>query len=163
MVPASVRTVTRRYMFEPSSSARDFLTTVPVQAAITVLNDRGLDELSLRAIAVHLGIRQSALYHHFANKADLLDTALAQVRVLRAGGFAADDAVLALISVSRYVIGSALEQETARDGGDIVVEIDRDDAEIGDFLAGTRRVVARGPDEEFEVGLAALIRGWTPS
>jgi TetR/AcrR family tetracycline transcriptional repressor len=188
-----------------------------VSAAITVLDERGLDDVSLRAIATHLGIRQPGLYHHFASKAELLDAvadeildrwhtdrlpadgerwdafvarnarslrramlsvrdgarliassgsrsprldnAIAQVALLEDAGFSAPDAVLALIAVSRYTIGSAIEQQTTRDNGDIVIDTDRDDDAAGHIIDITRQVVALGQDHEFEAGLAALIRG----
>ncbi|MFT3900675.1 MAG: TetR/AcrR family transcriptional regulator C-terminal domain-containing protein [Gordonia sp. (in: high G+C Gram-positive bacteria)] len=191
-----------------------------VAAAIVVLDDRGLDGVSLRAIATQLGIRQPALYHHFASKADLLDavadeilstwhtdrlphdgeqwdtfvtrnarsmrramlsirdgarliassgsrsphldTAIAQVSLLEDAGFTAAEAILALIAVARYTIGSAIEQQTARDGGDIVITTSRTDDEANHFLESIRYVVALGSDHEFETGLAALIRGLRP-
>lgn len=190
-----------------------------VAAAIMVLDERGLDGLSLRAIATHLGIRQPALYHHFASKADLLDaladeilarrhtdrlpadgeewdafvvrnarslrramlsirdgarliassgsrspqpdTAIAQVSLLEDAGFTATEAILALIAVARYTIGSAIEQQTARDGGDIVIDTDRTDSAARRLIDSARQVVALGQDHEFEAGLAALIRGFT--
>lgn len=192
-----------------------------VAAAIMVLDERGLDDVSLRAIATHLGIRQPALYHHFASKAELLDavadeilsqrhtdrlpadgerwdlfvarnarslrramlsirdgarliassgprsphldTAIAQVSLLENAGFTAADAILALIAVARYTIGSTIEQQTARDGGDIVIETDRTDNAASHLIDSTRHVVALGQDHEYETGLAALIRGLTPT
>lgn len=194
--------------------------TAIVAAAIKVLDERGLDAVSLRAIATNLGIRQPALYHHFASKAELLDavaneilaqrhthrlpgdgerwdafvarnarslreamlsirdgarliassgsrsphpdTAIAQVSLLENAGFTAAEAILALIAVTRYTIGSAIEQQTARDGGDIVIETDRADRAASHLIDSTRYVVALGQDHEFETGLAALIRGLTP-
>ncbi|MEU5873544.1 TetR/AcrR family transcriptional regulator C-terminal domain-containing protein [Glycomyces sp. NPDC047369] len=50
-----------------------------VDATLAVLDERGLDALSLHAIAKHLGVRQPALYHHFPSKAALLDAAAAAV------------------------------------------------------------------------------------
>jgi TetR/AcrR family tetracycline transcriptional repressor len=50
-----------------------------VGAAIDVLNEHGLDGLSLHAIAKRLGVRQPALYHHFASKAALLDAVAAEI------------------------------------------------------------------------------------
>lgn len=191
-----------------------------VGAAILVLDERGLDGVSLRAIATHLGIRQPALYHHFASKAELLDavaneilsqrhadrfpadgecwdafiarnarslrramlsvrdgarliassgsrspsldTAIAQVSLLERAGFTAAQAILALIAVARYTIGSTIEQQTARDGGDIVIETDRTDSDARHLIDSTRHVVALGQDHEYEAGLAALIRGLAP-
>jgi TetR/AcrR family transcriptional regulator, tetracycline repressor protein len=192
-----------------------------VSAAITVMDERGLDGVSLRAIATHLGIRQPALYHHFASKAELLDAAadevldrwhtdrlpaggepwhdfvvrnarslrramlnvrdgarliassgsrsprldnaIAQVALLEDAGFSATDAVLALIAVSRYTIGAAIEQQTTRDNGDIVIDTNRDDHAAIHLIDATRQVVALGQDHEFETGLAALIRGFDPT
>lgn len=192
-----------------------------VAAAIKVLDERGLDGVSLRAIAAHLGIRQPALYHHFASKAELLDavaneilarrhtdrlpasgeqwdvfvarnaqsmrramlsirdgarlialsgprspqldTAIAQVGLLEHAGFTATEAILALIAVSRYTIGSAIEQQSARDGGDIAIDTDRSDSAANHFIASTRDVLALGQDHEFETGLTALVRGLTPA
>ncbi|WP_027341396.1 TetR/AcrR family transcriptional regulator C-terminal domain-containing protein [Hamadaea tsunoensis] len=50
-----------------------------VAATIDVLNERGLDELSLHTIAQRLGVRQPALYHHFPSKSALLDATAAEV------------------------------------------------------------------------------------
>lgn len=44
-----------------------------VQTALEVLNEVGVDALSTRAIAQRLGVRQPALYWHFANRRALLD------------------------------------------------------------------------------------------
>lgn len=44
-----------------------------VDRAIGVLDERGLDDLSMRNVAAELNVRASALYHHFANKQALLD------------------------------------------------------------------------------------------
>ncbi len=192
-----------------------------VAAAITVLAERGLDDLSLRTIATHLGVRQPALYHHIASKAELLDAmadevldrwhtdrlpvdgerwdvfvarnarsfrramlsvrdgarliasagsrspqldnAIAQVALLEDAGFPSTYAVLALIAVSRYTIGSAIEQQTSRDDGRIVIDTDRDDDAAVHIIETTRHVVALGQDHEFETGLAALIRGLHPT
>lgn len=192
-----------------------------VSAAIELMNQNGLDAVSLRAIAAQLGIRQPGLYHHFASKAELLDAvaeeildrwhtdrrpvenerwdefvtrnawslrramlsvrdgarliasagsrspsidnAIAQVSLLERAGFTGTEAVLAVIAVSRYTIGSAVEQQSARDGGEIVITTDRSDAATVHLLAITRQVVALGQDHEFETGLTALLRGLDPA
>ena len=46
--------------------------TAIVSAAIELLDERGLDDLSMYAIAARLGVRQPALYHHFPHKAEIL-------------------------------------------------------------------------------------------
>lgn len=43
-----------------------------VDRAIAVLDEHGLDALSMRKLAADLGVQPSALYHHFANKDALL-------------------------------------------------------------------------------------------
>ncbi len=54
----------QRHRLEP-----DFV----VRAALEVLDESGLDSLSIRAIAERLGVRGPALYWHFRNKQALLD------------------------------------------------------------------------------------------
>lgn len=54
----------RRARLKPETVAR---------AALDVLDDRGLDGLSIREIAKRLGVRGPALYWHFRNKQALLD------------------------------------------------------------------------------------------
>jgi TetR/AcrR family tetracycline transcriptional repressor len=188
-----------------------------VAAAIEVLDDRGLDGLSLHAIAARLGIAQPALYHHFDSKADLIsavtdevldrwhtdripkegerwqdflarnarslrkamlsvrdggrliasggprspsiDNAIAQIGLLETSGFTGPDAVLAYIAVSRYTIGAALEQQTARDGGAIILAPERTDAAAAHLAQLAATVTTLGPDLEFEAGLTALIHG----
>lgn len=44
-----------------------------VDRAIDALDAHGLADLSMRTLATELGVRASALYHHFANKQALLD------------------------------------------------------------------------------------------
>lgn len=43
-----------------------------VDTALAILARVGLPDLTMRAIGTELGVRQSALYHHFANKQALL-------------------------------------------------------------------------------------------
>jgi TetR/AcrR family tetracycline transcriptional repressor len=43
-----------------------------VHAALTILDEVGLPDLTMRRLATALGIRQSALYWHFANKQTML-------------------------------------------------------------------------------------------
>jgi TetR/AcrR family tetracycline transcriptional repressor len=44
-----------------------------VDAALSVLDELGIDKLSTRALAARLGVAQPALYWHFRNKDELLD------------------------------------------------------------------------------------------
>ncbi|HZX04596.1 TetR/AcrR family transcriptional regulator C-terminal domain-containing protein [Kribbella sp.] len=50
-----------------------------VAASIAVLDERGLDKLSLHAVAARLGVRQPALYHHFKDKGAILSAVAAEV------------------------------------------------------------------------------------
>lgn len=42
------------------------------QAALEIIDDQGLDKLSLQVLAKHLGVKAPSLYYHFKNKAELL-------------------------------------------------------------------------------------------
>eukprot|EP01035_Chromulina_nebulosa_P066679 gene66679-91315_t len=50
-----------------------------VAAAIDLLNEVGIDQLTTRKLATRLGVAQPALYWHFANKDDLLDAVNAEI------------------------------------------------------------------------------------
>jgi TetR/AcrR family tetracycline transcriptional repressor len=50
-----------------------------VDAALTLLNEVGMDKLSTRALAAKLGVAQPALYWHFRNKDELLDAINAEM------------------------------------------------------------------------------------
>lgn len=57
----------------PPRSRRAPLSRVQVvDTALTILARVGLPDLTMRAIGNELGVQQSALYHHFANKQELL-------------------------------------------------------------------------------------------
>jgi AcrR family transcriptional regulator len=43
------------------------------QAAVVVADDRGLESLTMRAVGEELGVEAMSLYHHVANKHELLD------------------------------------------------------------------------------------------
>ncbi|GAA3422286.1 TetR/AcrR family transcriptional regulator C-terminal domain-containing protein [Streptosporangium vulgare] len=88
-----------------------------------------------------------------------IDNAIPQIGLLEASGFTGTDAVLAYIAVSRYTIGATLEQQTARDGGAIILPPERTDAATAHLAQLAATVTALGPDHEFEVGLSALIHG----
>ena len=66
-------------------------------AAHELLSDRGLDALSMRALADRLAVSPNALYSHVASKADLIDALLDDVLAEVAAPPAhADDAATAL-------------------------------------------------------------------
>ncbi|WP_375476502.1 TetR/AcrR family transcriptional regulator [uncultured Jatrophihabitans sp.] len=55
-----------------------------VEAALEIIDDEGLDALSIRRLADRLGVNGASLYHHFANKEEIVvkaaELALAKVR-----------------------------------------------------------------------------------
>jgi TetR/AcrR family transcriptional regulator, tetracycline repressor protein len=126
--------------------------------------DTWADFLARNARSLHramLSVRDGArLVASSGSRAPNVANAVAQVAFLEAEGFDGPDAVLAFIAVSRYTIGATLEQQSAPGGGAIAVE----DAVPGaERLAELAATVARlGPEHEFEVGLAALVRGLAP-
>ena len=57
-----------------------------VAAALAVLDEQGIEAVTVRAVATRLGVRAPALYHHVSNKQDLLDEMGTEInrRVVRA-------------------------------------------------------------------------------
>ncbi|MBO0980123.1 TetR/AcrR family transcriptional regulator [Microbacterium sp. SD291] len=49
-----------------------------LDAAVAVFNESGYDGTSVAALATRLGLSKAALYHHFASKEEILETALAE-------------------------------------------------------------------------------------
>jgi AcrR family transcriptional regulator len=46
------------------------------RAALALIDDQGIDQLSMRRLGAALGVEAMALYHYFRNKAELLDGVL---------------------------------------------------------------------------------------
>jgi TetR/AcrR family transcriptional regulator, tetracycline repressor protein len=53
--------------------ARGLSRAAIVEAALAVLDDGGIDAVTVRAVAARLGVRAPSLYHHVASKQELLD------------------------------------------------------------------------------------------
>ncbi|MFD6166863.1 TetR/AcrR family transcriptional regulator C-terminal domain-containing protein [Oerskovia sp. NPDC060287] len=66
-----------------------------VRAALALLDEVGLDGLTLRRLAQDLGVKAPALYWHFAGKRDLLDEMAATMLRDLVAGAAWDEAVAA--------------------------------------------------------------------
>ncbi|MFY9714838.1 MAG: TetR/AcrR family transcriptional regulator [Microbacterium sp.] len=49
-----------------------------LDAAVAVFNESGYDATSVAALATRLGLSKAALYHHFASKEEILETALGE-------------------------------------------------------------------------------------
>ncbi len=60
-----------------------------VTAALELLDDQGMDALTVRALATRLDVRAPALYWHVRNKQELLDEMATEVMRRVAGAFAA--------------------------------------------------------------------------
>jgi TetR/AcrR family transcriptional regulator, tetracycline repressor protein len=63
----------------PKSPGQSLDRTAIVDAALELLDEVGLDKLSTRALADHLGIKSPALYWHFENKQALVDAMAEQI------------------------------------------------------------------------------------
>lgn len=90
-----------------------------VTRALEVLDDLGLADLTMRRLGAELGVRPSALYHHFANKQRLLaavaDEIVARGRTEPAGEW--DERVTAICAALR---DSLLAY---RDGAEVVATV----------------------------------------
>mgnify|MGYP003508318693 CR=1 FL=1 len=77
-----------------------------LRASLEVADERGLDDLTMQAVADLLGVTPMALYRHVANKADLLDGVVEQLldEITPPDGAAAwDDQLLAMGQAVRTV------------------------------------------------------------
>ncbi|KIF74820.1 hypothetical protein QR77_14225 [Streptomyces sp. 150FB] len=57
-----------------------------LQAAIELLDEAGLDALTMRLLAARLGVRPSALYRHYPSKQALLDAMVTRLATPPGGG-----------------------------------------------------------------------------
>ncbi len=91
------------------------------RAALAVLDEVGLDNLTVRRIADRLGVQNPALYWHFKNKQDLLDR-MAEVMLADAfaelGSPAPDASWTDTLRAAAYVFHRALSSH--RDGARII-------------------------------------------
>ncbi|HEY5237570.1 MAG TPA: TetR family transcriptional regulator [Rhizomicrobium sp.] len=60
-------------------SAKTLTPEAIATAALTLIDEEGLDALSTRRLGARLGVEAMALYHHFPNKAVLLDRVAAKL------------------------------------------------------------------------------------
>ncbi len=58
---------------EPTSPARSLTRDRIVEAALRIMDDEGLDAVSMRRVAREVGVEAMSLYHHVRDKDDLLD------------------------------------------------------------------------------------------
>jgi TetR/AcrR family transcriptional regulator, tetracycline repressor protein len=74
-----------------------------VRAALKLLDEAGLEGLTLRRIAAALGVQAPTLYWRFRNKQDLVDEMATQVLLDWASGFASDEMPTAWQDLTRLV------------------------------------------------------------
>jgi TetR/AcrR family tetracycline transcriptional repressor len=190
-----------------------------IDAAIAVLDEVGIDDLTTRKLADRLGVQQPALYWHFRNKRALLDAMNAdmlhrhhthdhaepgedwrefvvenarsfrrallshrdgarvhagteavvedlekiqsQLACLVDAGFATELAIHGLMTVSRFVLGSVLDQQADEQNNDDWARQGLDEAAkalplVSDALAIYRQ---SGHDASFETGLSLIADG----
>lgn len=126
-----------------------------VERAIGVLDETGLDGLSMRRLAADLGVQAGALYHHFDNKAALLSAVADEI--LRRGRRPAEvvtwDAELRLLCVE---LRDAMRGH--RDGAALIAQVHRTDAEA--LERPMRSALQRGgaDDDLARVGSRTLVR-----
>jgi TetR/AcrR family tetracycline transcriptional repressor len=94
---------------------------VIAQAALRLLNEVGLDGLTMRLVAKELGVQASALYWHLKNKQELLD-AMATVMFVEANANA--ESPRRGVSWQDWIVGRAGDLRRAmlhyRDGGKVL-------------------------------------------
>ncbi|MCW2768965.1 MAG: TetR family transcriptional regulator [Aeromicrobium sp.] len=92
-----------------------------VERAVGILDQYGLPDLSMRRIAGELGLQPSALYHHFANKQELL--AVVADELLERGARPAAETV----SWDQQVVALSHELREAmlayRDGAELIATV----------------------------------------
>ncbi|MCR1782572.1 TetR family transcriptional regulator [Nocardioides carbamazepini] len=126
-----------------------------VERAIEVLDEHGLDALSMRRLAGDLGVQPGALYHHFTNK-DALLAAIAD-EILRRGRRPAE--IMAWDAEAHLLcLGLRDAMRRHRDGALLIARVHRSDAEA--LEQPLRSALARaGADADLaRVGARTLVR-----
>lgn len=126
-----------------------------VERAIAVLDERGIDGLTMRRLAADLGVQPGALYHHFAGK-EALFAAIAD-EILRRGRRPAEimawDAELQLLCVG---LRDAMRRH--RDGALLIAQVHRADAEALERPLRDALGRAGADDDLARVGARVLVR-----
>ena len=67
-------------MVQPKKRTTPLTKDEIVDRALAIVDERGLDGLSMRRLAEEVGVEAASLYHHVPNKEALLDAVLSRVR-----------------------------------------------------------------------------------
>ncbi len=126
-----------------------------VERAIAVLDERGIDGLTMRKLAGDLGVQPGALYHHFAGKDALLQAVADEIlrRGRRPAEIMAWDAELQLLCVG---LRDAMRRH--RDGALLIAQVHRADAEALEQPLRAALGRAGADDDLARVGARALVR-----
>ncbi|HWJ66652.1 MAG TPA: TetR family transcriptional regulator [Nocardioides sp.] len=126
-----------------------------VERAIAVLDERGIDGLTMRKLAGELGVQPGALYHHFDGKDALLQAVADEIlrRGRRPAEIMAWDAEVHLLCLG---LRDAMLRH--RDGALLIAQVHRTDAEA--LEAPVRAAIGRAGagDDLVRVGARSLVR-----
>ncbi|KAA1425573.1 TetR family transcriptional regulator [Nocardioides antri] len=126
-----------------------------VERAIGVLDETGLEALSMRRLAADLGVQAGALYHHFDNKAALLAAVADEIlrRGRRPAEIVAWDAEVHLLCVG---LRDAMRRH--RDGAALIAQVHRSDSAA--LERPMRSALERGGADQrlARVGARSLVR-----
>ncbi len=126
-----------------------------LQAALALLNEVGLDQLSTRRLAEKLGVQQPALYWHFRSKGDLLDA----LNALMLSRYHADRAPRPGEPWDEFTLATARSFRQAmlsvRDGARLNAGTRPDDSQFADAERQLELYVDAGftPDEAFAISI----------
>lgn len=131
-----------------------------VERAVGILDQYGLADLSMRRIASELGLQPSALYHHFANKQELL-AAVADELLERGARSVDGDAPwdVRVVALSHELRDAMLAY---RDGAELVATVHA--FGLGEHAPSVRlgaAIAAAGFDEAFAQGAAMTVLHFT--
>ena len=134
-----------------------------VESALHVVEQGGLEALSMRGVARRLGVTPMALYNHVHDKADLVDAvAVATVEGLQESGAvdaeASARALNEVLAASPWLVPVLAQSrvELADVHGDDWLTLQAFVLGLG-ALRGSGRLDEEGADRVFERGLAALL------
>lgn len=135
-----------------------------VAAAIGLLNDEGLDGVSLRKLAGRLGVRAPSLYWHFPDKAALLSAVLE--KIFNASLDSVPDSGSWQTWMRSFGQNLWKTQDSVRDFGRLITTTEIDEAQLVRTWERIREKVAGldMPEDEamrLQSSIQALVTGWS--